>query len=150
MHVHSFFASHNFLQRYLNLLFLYVKFSIPNYCLLIDFPSLLGCGNSNLIRLIIILISLLYNLLLHHHGIQKVRSLKISNSFVLHVPSRFSELPLPLSLLKKSSATFMIFRMKNRGVKKEKKNNFFVNSAQKINVFYTVIYTTTIKIFTSS
>ena len=47
------------------------------------------------------------------------------------------------SPLKKSSATFMnkkYFRIKNWGEKKEKMINFLVNSTQKINVFYTVIY----------
>ena len=37
----------------------------------------------------------------------------------------FSELPTPS--LKKSSTALMIFRMKKRGVKREKRNNFFVN-----------------------
>ena len=37
---------------------------------------------------------------------------------------RFSELPPPL---KKSSATLMNFRMKNRGLKREKRIIFFVN-----------------------
>ena len=64
VHAHSFFTSYHFLPRYLNLLFLHVKFYIPVSCLLIDFPSLLGCGTWNFIC-IIILISLLYNLLLH-------------------------------------------------------------------------------------
>ena len=42
--------------------------------------------------------------------------------------------------LKKSSAMLINFRMKNRVVKRGKLNNFFVNSALKINVFYIVIY----------
>ena len=50
---------------------------------------------------------------------------------------RFSELS---TSLKKSSAMLMNFRMKNRVVKIEKLNTFFVNSALKINAFYTVIY----------
>ena len=44
----------------------------------------------------------------------------------------------------------MNFRMKNREVKREKTIDIFVNSAQKINIFYTLIYTITKKIFTSS
>ena len=44
----------------------------------------------------------------------------------------------------------MNFRMKNREVKREKTIDVFVNSAQKINIFYTLIYKITKKIFTSS
>ena len=50
---------------------------------------------------------------------------------------RFSDLS---PSLQKSSAMLMNFRMKDREVKIEKLNTFFVNSALKINFFYTVIY----------
>ena len=53
-----------------------------------------------------------------------------SSLFILHVPPWmyvcFCELsPAPL---KESSVTFMNFRMKNPGVKREKRNNFLINS----------------------
>ena len=47
-------------------------------------------------------------------------------------------------------ATFMDFRMKNRRVKRQKRIFFFVNSTEKTNIFYTVVCTIAIKLFTKN
>ena len=44
----------------------------------------------------------------------------------------------------------MAFRMKNRRVKRQKRIFFFVNSTEKTNIFYTVVCTIAIKLFTKN
>ena len=77
--------------------------------------------------------------------------------FLLASPCSFYMYPTPTQRTSaliisppSSQKTFMNFRMKNRRVQREKTINFFVNSTQMINVFYTIIYTMTVKISASS
>ena len=100
--------------------------------------------------------------------IQKVRLLEISNfrpPSPFFVPVCFTCTPSPhqptFTLVSypphthihppnKISATFMDFRMKNRRVKRQKRIFFFVNSTEKTNIFYTVVCTIAIKLFTKN